>query len=174
MSSGTPKATRTSKTLPVLVVASVIVVAVVVYGLYLTDFFSPTRSSHPLLPQATFTLIAGTNNTLSFNGTSPGPTITVANGTRVTIVLEVSSSSAFPHSWMLVPVNGTPTSTVVFSGGEIPNPILGVSPGSSVTITFVASAPGTYRYICGVDSHYELGMYGSFIVTSGGASSSSG
>jgi uncharacterized cupredoxin-like copper-binding protein len=65
---------------------------------------------------------------------------------------------------MLVSPTGTSSSAVVFLGANTTEPSVGTSPGSSATASFTASAAGSYKYICGVDSHY-LEMWGYFNVT---------
>ncbi len=111
-----------------------------------------------------FSVVAGIAGTLTFNGTTPGPAMTVPVDAEVTVTLLVSSAASSPHSWMLVAANGTSSSPVVFPGASTTNPAVGTSPGSSQTITFTASAAGHYKYICGVDSHYT-DMWGYFNVT---------
>jgi len=119
----------------------------------------------------TFIIIA---SGLSFNGTTPGPKIQVPNGSNVTIIFIVSGS--LPHSFVIVPIanpnlgpgNQTypPFPNPAFPGASTPNPTLGLNPGSRVVINFIANKPGTYIYLCEVDSHYNAGMWGLFVVTS--------
>ena len=46
------------------------------------------------------------------------------------------------------------------------NPLaLSMDTDYSVTATFTATTAGSYKYICGVDSHYLDGMWGYFNVT---------
>ncbi len=118
----------------------------------------------PRPPVTAFLVVAGSGGTLTFNGTVPGPTMTVRQGSQVTVTLKVDPAASGPHSWMLVPWGGTPASAVVFPGASTTNPSAGLAPGTSQTITFVASTAGQYKYICGVDSHY-LEMWGHFNVT---------
>lgn len=118
----------------------------------------------PRPPVITFLVIAGPSGTLTFNGTVPGPAMTARQGDQVTVTLKVDPSASGPHSWMLVPWGGTPASALVFPGASTTNPSVGSAPGTSQTITFVASATGQYKYVCGVDSHY-LEMWGHFNVT---------
>lgn len=112
-----------------------------------------------------FTVVAGIGGSLTFNRSVPGPAITVPLGAKVFLTLQVDAMASGPHSWMLVPRTGTPSSAVVFAGANTTNPSMGLAPGTSQTITFVASAAGAYKYMCGVDSHYLDGMWGDFNVT---------
>ncbi len=111
-----------------------------------------------------FSIVAGIGGTLTFNGTTPGPAMTVPVDAQVTVTLIVSSSASGPHSWMLVPADGTSASSAVFPGANTTNPSVGNAPGSSQAVRFAATAAGHYKYICGVDSHY-LDMWGYFNVT---------
>ncbi len=111
-----------------------------------------------------FSVVAGIGGTLSFNGSVPGPAMTVPIDSQVTVKLTVDPAASGPHSWMLVPFSGTSSSSVVFPGANTTNPSIGTAPGSSSTATFTASAAGSYKYICDVDSHY-VDMWGYFNVT---------
>lgn len=99
------------------------------------------------------------------------PTITVLHGATVTIQLVnadndtahgvVVATSGSASSWM-------PMMTVrpAFSGAALW--FLGdpTSAGMhSGTITFVATTPGTYEYLCPVPGHAQKGMVGTFVVT---------
>ncbi len=126
----------------------------------------PTGGGGPPCPTCyAFRVVAGIGGTLTFNDSVPGPTMTVPVGAQVSVTLMVDPAASGPHSWMLVPLGGTPTSAVVFPGANTTNPAVGTPPGQSQTITFTASASGSYEYICGVDSHYLDGMHGAFNVT---------
>jgi rusticyanin len=102
------------------------------------------------------------------------PVIVVKAGTRVSIEiinadpdpdtahgLVVTASHARP-SWMpmLTTRPAFPGSAAWFLG----NP---TSAGMhAATLTFTASTPGTYRYLCPVPGHAQKGMTGTFIVSS--------
>lgn len=147
--------------LGVLVVTVLLIVAAVEFPL------RPPVPGGGLPPCPTcfsFSVVAGIGGSLTFNGTTPGPTMTVPRGARVAMTLVVSSAASGPHSWMLVALNGNPSSPVVFPGANTTDPSVGISPGGSQTISFTASAAGSYEYICGVDSHY-VDMWGRFNVT---------
>ncbi len=108
---------------------------------------------------------------ITFNGTSPGPTMTVANNTNVWVSFTVSSSSSIAHSWVLVLGNSTPvtapTYPPAFPNAATPNPTSGSAPGVTVQVVFKVTKPGTYKYICEVPGHFEGGMFGYFNVTAG-------
>ena len=153
---------RLSLLIVILVVTAVLILAAIE--------FPPrppvTGGGAPPCPTCySFSLVAGPNGTLTFNGTVPGPALTVPRDAQVTVRLVVSAAASGPHSWMLVPLSGTPSSPVVFPGANTTDPSVGTAPGGSATATFTASASGSYKYICGVDSHYLDGMWGTFNVT---------
>ncbi len=143
--------------------SSLLVVILVVTGLLIlaaTEF--PPR---PPPISYSFVLIAGLDGTPTFNGATPGPTLTVSLDATVRVTLRVAPTASGPHSWMLVPLGGTPSSPVAFPGANTTDPTVGTPPGGSATATFTANVPGSYRYICGVDGHYLDGMWGAFNVT---------
>ena len=126
---------------------------------------TPAGGAPPCADCYAFSLVAGIGGTLSFNDSVPGPAMTVPLGANVHVTLLVDPGASGPHSWMLVPRGGTPSSAVVFPGANTTDPAVGTPPGESQTITFTASLSGSYTYICGVDSHYLDGMWGYFNVT---------
>ncbi len=150
----------------VLAVAVVVVAALLIAAAVVFPPRPPvTGGGAPPCPSCySFTVIAGLDGTLTFNGTTPGPAMTVPRDAQVTVTLLVSSAASGPHSWMLVPLGGTSSSAVVFPGANTTDPSVGTSPGGSATARFTASASGTYQYVCGVDSHY-VDMWGYFNVT---------
>lgn len=90
----------------------------------------------------------------------PGPTLTVDEGDTVTI----NVTNALPVGTVEVP------HTVSF---EIPGVTFDAGPtdaavGASVSVTFTASAPGTYLYQSGGDAGRQeaMGLYGALIVRS--------
>lgn len=125
----------------------------------------------PPQPYVHFSIDAGPQATFTFNGTSPGPTLSVPVNTRVWLTFHVDSGAGYPHSWVLVPgsVSPTPTPdfTPVFANASSPNPVAGTPPGGTDQIVFIANAAGSYKYICEFPGHFESGMWGWFNVTSG-------
>jgi len=116
---------------------------------------------------ATLKLEAGyglVNHTLSFDGEYNGALdVTVPQGW--TVVVNFSNVDTINHSAAVVTPTGT---TPVFPGASIPNPTVGLPPGSHATFSFVASQAGNYRIACLVPGHEDAGMWATFDVTSGG------
>jgi uncharacterized cupredoxin-like copper-binding protein len=79
--------------------------------------------------------------------TAHGLVVTASSATSSWMPM-MTASPAFPGSalWFL----GNPTSAGMHAG----------------TLTFTASTPGTYHYLCAVPGHAQKGMTGTFTVTS--------
>ena len=116
---------------------------------------------------ATLTLEAGLNklnNSMNFDGYSQGAMdVTVPVGW--TVVVNFSNVDTVNHSAAVVPPSGT---NIVFPGATLPNPTVGLAPGSQATFSFVAAAAGDYRIACLLPGHEALGMWETFDVAAGG------
>ena len=91
---------------------------------------------------------------------SPGPTLTFISGQTVTVTLH--NSGSMQHNFAIVSTKSA-TGTVLW-GAQIQSASNPVSPGSSATVTFTVGDPGNYYYICQVDAHVVLGMWGKVVV----------
>jgi hypothetical protein len=111
-----------------------------------------------------FSVLAAPGGTLTFNGTTPGPAMTVVNRSAVCVKLSVDPSAGVSHSFKIIAVGGTASSPTAFPGANTTDPTIGTQPGVSQTIRFVASPAGAYRYLCAVDGHAAT-MWGYFNVT---------
>lgn len=98
------------------------------------------------------------------------PTIMVPAGATVTIEL-VNGDADTSHGWMLIDGGGSfPYMPMMDDSPAFPGSLampLG-EPSSqgwpAETVSFVASTPGTYSYICPVPGHAQKGMHGRLIV----------
>jgi len=98
------------------------------------------------------------------------PAITVKAGARVSIEI-INADSDTAHGLVITAGHPTPswmpmmTTRTAFAGAALwflGNPTsAGMHAG---TLTFTASAPGTYRYLCPVPGHAQKGMAGTFTV----------
>ncbi|MCI4322089.1 MAG: hypothetical protein L3K05_07285 [Thermoplasmata archaeon] len=117
----------------------------------------------------TFSFIAGIRGSTSFNGSHPGPCVAIIVGSHVTVDFSVAQDAGQNHTWVLV--NASNASTAVsqpaFPGAGFSGPqrFVGIAPGESKTFQFNATTVGSYQYICEVNGHYDLGMWGWFNVT---------
>ena len=93
--------------------------------------------------------------------TSPGPALTFKAGQSVTVTLH--NAPVMAHNWAIVNAKSS-TATVLWNAqiGSASNP---VSPGGTGSVTFTVGSAGTYYYICQVDAHVSLGMWGTVTVT---------
>ena len=133
-----------------------------------TSSISPSGS--PSAGSVTITIYAGEisssvygfGNTQS-NITSPGPTFTVKVGTTVTV--DFTNAGTMQHNWALVTEKTSGNTNLAFSKAQVASANYPVSAGEKGSATFIANKAGTYYYICQVDAHVALGMWGTFIVT---------
>lgn len=88
--------------------------------------------------------------------TSPGPVIRVRVGDVVKIT--VINIGDMPHSFAIVPsLSDSPQ--ILFNSAT---PV--IQPGESESIVFRVDRVGSFYYQCTVIGHWELGMYGEFII----------
>ena len=131
---------------------------------------SSSSSSSPTAGTVTIIVYAGelSSSNYGFGNTSgyitsPGPTFTVKVGTTVTV--EFTNSGTELHNWALVTQKTSGNTNLAFSKAQVASAGNPVPPGGKASTTFVANKAGTYYYICQVDGHVALGMWGNFIVT---------
>ena len=93
--------------------------------------------------------------------TSPGPEIDLTAGTTYTITLH--NSGTMPHNFAIVDSKSS-TANVLWSA-QVKSNSNPVNPGSTGSVTFTAGSAGNYYYICQVDGHVALGMWGQVKVT---------
>jgi plastocyanin len=163
------------------VVVSVIIVLASVFAYQLTQTGTTTNSSPTPSGSPSGTPVPSTGNvtievyagelTLGSYGfgnssstiTSPGPSFTVKAGTTVTI--HFTNSGKMAHNWALVTEKVSGSNLLAFSKSQVASGANPVQAGGQGSTTFVADKAGNYYYICQVDSHVTLGMWGTFTVT---------
>jgi hypothetical protein len=125
-------------------------------AVYSWGYGCATGSAPTFVPAATF---AFTPNCSTMQ--VPGPTMVVTEGTTVTINLTNGLPTAAGNTSILFP-----GFNVTATGGVTGLLTQEAAPGSSVTYTFTASAPGTHAYYSGTqgDLQIEMGLYGAVIV----------
>ncbi|MCL4346445.1 MAG: multicopper oxidase domain-containing protein [Candidatus Thermoplasmatota archaeon] len=143
------------------------------YGSFIVGSGNVTNTTSTVR-SVNYSLVAGQNGKPNFNGTVPGPSFSVVNGTRVHLKFTVSNTSPTNHSWVLVPGNVSNTTTPdyppVFTNASSPNPTNGTKPGVTVEINFTANRTGSYKYISEVNNDFKSGMWGWFNVTAANSS----
>ncbi len=164
----TPKQRRRQTMIMSGIVIIIVAAAFVAFNVQLAPQGSTGPALPPKGPYEHFSVTG--EGSLTFNGTSPGPSMTAPNNTTVWVSFTVSSTSPVDHSWVLVPGNtsrnlSAPSITPVFPNATSPSPTVGSAPGHTDQILFKVTKPGTYLYICEVPGHFSSGMYGYFNVT---------
>jgi uncharacterized cupredoxin-like copper-binding protein len=112
------------------------------------------------------TVYAGDTPTYGFGNSassisSPGPALTFTAGETVKVTLQ--NSGTMLHNFAIVGTKSS-TGTVLWSS-QIASASNPVTAGSSASVTFTVGAAGSYFYICQVDGHVALGMWGTVTVT---------
>ncbi len=119
-------------------------------------------TSPTFVPAATFAFTP-TCNSMQV----PGPTMVVTENTVVTIHLTNNLPTAAGNTSLLFPgFNVTSSCTAATPTGTQGLLTSEAAPGSTVTYTFTASAPGTHAYYSGTqgDLQIEMGLYGAIVV----------
>ena len=91
---------------------------------------------------------------------SPGPTLTFTSGDVVTVTLH--NAGSMPHNFAIVDTKSS-TGTVLWNA-QVDSASNAVAAGSTGTVTFTVGSAGSYYYICQVDGHVALGMWGNVVV----------
>ncbi|GEM_PF-2820409 len=90
-----------------------------------------------------------------FNETNPN--ITVTKGS--TVIVSITNVGEIVHTFKVLQVSDD-------SGN--------IFPGQTVEVEFIAGQAGTYRYICTIPGHADLGMKGWFIIREGNVTATEG
>jgi plastocyanin len=164
------------------IAAAVIIIIIIVGGVVAYEYTRPSSPSSSPSPSAsasasvspssspattTLNIYAGevSSSTYGFGTsassiTSPGPTLTFTAGEKVTV--DFHNVGTMAHNWAIV---ATQSSTAaVLWGAEIQSGSNPVLPGDTASVTFTVGSAGNYYYICQVDAHVALGMWGNVVV----------
>jgi len=159
-----------------IIAAVVIVIVIIVVGVVAYQYLSPGTPSTSPSPTpsptssggpTTMTIYAGEVNTSTYGFgsssssiTSPGPSLTFKVGQTYTITL--NNVGTMGHNWAITDAKSS-TATVLFNAkiGTASAPIVA---GSSQSATFTPTQAGSFFYICQVDAHVSLGMWGTVTV----------
>jgi plastocyanin len=165
------------------IAAAVIIIVVIIVGvvvaMQLNSSGTPSTSPTPT-PTATPTptgspgtvkldIYAGevSSSTYGFGNSansiqSPGPSLNFKVGDVVTVTLH--NAGTMPHNWALVDAKSS-TANVLFNA-QIASSSSPVQPDSTGQVTFTVTQAGNFYYICQVDAHVTLGMWGTVTVRS--------
>ncbi|MGA3059091.1 MAG: cupredoxin domain-containing protein [Candidatus Bathyarchaeia archaeon] len=94
------------------------------------------------------------------NIVSPGPTLTLQEGTTYTITVNVVGN--MPHSFEIVSSKAISSSPLFNAGIDTTSFI---PAGSSGSVTFTPDQTGNFYYVCTVPEHINLGMWGNVVVS---------
>ena len=103
----------------------------------------------------------GFGNSANSITSNPGPKISLTAGQTVTITLH--NTGTMPHNFAIVDAKSSTAS--VLWGAQIRSASNPVNPGSTGSVTFTVGSAGSYYYICQVDAHVALGMWGTVEVS---------
>jgi|WetSurMetagenome_2_1015567.scaffolds.fasta_scaffold55049_4 uncharacterized cupredoxin-like copper-binding protein len=93
---------------------------------------------------------------------SPGPTLTFTSGQTYTITLH--NVGTMLHNFAIVTTKADESTSLAFSGAQIGSTSNPIVAGGTGSCTFTAGTAGSYYYICQVDGHVSLGMWGTVTV----------
>ncbi|HML01976.1 MAG TPA: cupredoxin domain-containing protein [Candidatus Bathyarchaeia archaeon] len=96
--------------------------------------------------------------------TSPGPSLTFKVNDVVNMTLH--NVGTMGHNWALVTQKVDGSTSLAFPNAQIASGSSPVQPGDTASTIFVVTQAGNYYYICQVDAHVTLGMWGNVTVTS--------
>jgi len=95
--------------------------------------------------------------------TSPGPPLSFKVGDVVEITFH-NNDTMSGHNWALVTQKNS-TAPLAFPNAQIASGSSPVPSGGTASTIFAVTQAGTYYYVCQVDSHVTLGMWGNVTVT---------
>jgi len=95
--------------------------------------------------------------------TSPGPTLTLTEGTTYTMTVYNVSHMGMLHSWEISPTEAVATSAEWGASIDLANYI---PVGGSGSVTFTPTQTGNFYYVCTFPGHIALGMWGKIVVKS--------
>jgi len=136
----------------------------------LSAFLAVSNAQPSIVPLAStqMTLYAGELSTSQYGfgtsssniASSPGPTLTLTAGDTVTMTL--NNVGKMTHNWAIVDSKSS-TGTVLWNS-QLQSASNPVSSEKSGSVTFTVGSPGNYYYVCQVDGHVALGMWGNVVV----------
>ena len=148
----------------VYVIIAVIVIVVIVAGALVYVFMAPGSTGSNNLTGNNIDIYCGEYGygSSSSNIGSPGPSITLTSGQTVTVTLH--NVGAMAHNWAITTDKTDGSTNLAFSGAQIGSGSSPVAAGGTQSVTFTVGAKGNYYYICQVDGHVSLGMWGTVTV----------
>ncbi len=149
------------------IIAIVVIIVIVVAGVLVYEFTRPGGTGGT--GGGTHIDIYASDSPYGFGNSAgsitsnPGPTLTFTSGQTYTVTLH--NVGTVSHNWAITKDKADGSTDLAFSGAQIASPTNPVAPGSTQSVTFTAGTAGSYYYICQVDAHVSLGMWGTVTVT---------
>ncbi len=154
----------TSKKTGWIIAVVVIVIIIVVAGVVVFMFMQPGGPSNPTGNTVDIYATEYKFGTSSGSLTSPGPTLTFKAGQSVTV--NFHNMGTGPHNFAITTDKADGSTNLAFNGAQIGSASNPVAAGQTASVTFTVGTAGSYYYICQVDGHVSLGMWGTVTVTS--------
>jgi plastocyanin len=145
-----------------IIAVVIVIVVIVIAGVLLFQFMQPNNNT----PTGNSVDIYGAEykfGTSQSNMASPGPTLNFKAGQTVTVTFHNVGTG--PHNFAIVTDKADGSTNLAFNGAQIASATNPVAVGQSASVTFTVGTAGTYYYICQVDGHVSLGMWGTVTVT---------
>jgi len=146
------------------IVVAVVVIVIIVGGVlaYVLTRPSGGGGGNNRDIYASDTPVYGFGNSAATISSNPGPTMTFTAGQTYTVTLHNVGTTG--HNWAIVMTKADGSTDLAFSGAQIGSASNPVQPGSTGQATFTVGSAGSYYYICQVDGHVSLGMWGKVTV----------
>lgn len=150
----------------VYAIIAIVVIAVIVAGTLIFVFMQPSSTGSNNLTGNNIDIYGseyGYGSSASNIQSGPNsPTITLQHGQTVTVTFHNMGTMA--HNWAITNDKTDGSTNLPFSGAQIGSSSNPVAAGSSKSVTFTVGNAGNYYYICQVDGHVSLGMWGNVVV----------
>jgi plastocyanin len=142
------------------IIAAIVIIVIVVAGVLAYEFTRPSGTggvgNHIDIYASDSPYGFGTSaGSITSN---PGPTLTFTSGQTYTVTLHNVGTGS--HNWAITTDKADGSTNIAFTGAQIGSLTNPVPPGTIQSVTFTAGATGSYYYICQVDAHVTLGMWG--------------
>jgi plastocyanin len=153
----------------IYIIIAVVVIVIIVAGVLVYVFMNPSGGGGGggTLTGTNIDIYAGESSRYGFGSSSsnigsPGPQMVLTHGQTVTVTLH--NVGTMSHNWAITNDKVDGSTNLPFSGAQIGSASNPVAAGGTQSVTFTVGNAGNYYYICQVDGHVSLGMWGTVIV----------
>lgn len=148
----------------VYAVIAIVVIVIIVAGALVYVLMRPGSTGGNTLTGTNIDIYCGEYGygTSASNIGSPGPSMTLTAGQTVTVTLHNVGTMA--HNWAITKDKTDGSTNLAFSGAQVGTGSSPVAAGGTQSVTFTVGSAGNYYYICQVDGHVSLGMWGTVTV----------